>query len=162
MRAALLAVLVFLGSHSFLATPAAFAQQMQQEPSAQDIVGVMKQALNLSDSQVRQIVPVIKEHLRQIKMLKAEATDASSIKNRMEYLRKDLDDSLEDYLTEDQIKIWRAQGEKSQVEASSPRGKRYVEPPAAERGSGKFSTGGKEADGVLESTGAARSKSGVF
>jgi excinuclease UvrABC ATPase subunit len=96
----------------FLAAGAAFAQQGQQSfplPSAGEVVAKMKEKLNLSDEQVKQIAPIIEEDFQQRKEIvaqsKTQGLGREAVRSKMAALRQSTKSKLTQCLTPEQLEI---------------------------------------------------------
>jgi hypothetical protein len=108
--AALLMVLIYLSTGKLCQ-----AQQGEGRPprmSADQIVSSMKKSLDLTDEQVKQILPVIKEEMSKREELMGQGGgpgDFESMKSDMEKIDKETETELAKYLTEEQIAKWKKQ-----------------------------------------------------
>ncbi len=81
-------------------------------PGAEDIVNKMAQELNLTNEQIQQIIPVIKEDVQKrgelMKQMKGQGREAtSSIKTGMEKITQETETQLAQYLSDEQIAKWK-------------------------------------------------------
>lgn len=95
----------------FAAAGIVLAEQMGDRPpppelSADDVVAMMKNELNLSNTQVRQITPVIEDEISQIKAFISQGIDRDQVKSKLDALREETESKLSKYLTSDQISQW--------------------------------------------------------
>jgi len=114
----------------FVVTGIAFAQQGGEPPappSASDMVAKMKQELNLTDTQVNQITPVIQDEVNQMQALMGQGTDRDAVKTQMEALRQSTESKLSQYLTENQLAQWKNKQQPPQ--GQPPQGGGHMAPP---------------------------------
>jgi predicted RND superfamily exporter protein len=103
-------ICIILAGMLFIMTGLTLAQHGEQPPSppsANDIMTKMKQELKLSDEQVSQITPIIKNEIEQMQALMSQGTDRDAGRSQMEALRKSTESKLSQYLTQEQITLWK-------------------------------------------------------
>lgn len=106
-------VFVFLfGFFFLLACGAGFSQNREkgerpEPPSAGQIVSRMKQDLNLTEEQVRQVTPVIQDEIARTRGIMTQTKDREQAREQSRALRKDTEAKLSQYLTEEQMAGWR-------------------------------------------------------
>lgn len=98
----------------FLASGVVYAQgsprgggQPPSSPSASEIVGRMKQELNLTDEQITQVTTIIQEEITQMQSLMKSGNPESN-REKMGSLRQQTETKLASVLTAEQLTKWKS------------------------------------------------------
>jgi hypothetical protein len=94
----------------FVAMGNGFAGE-QEDQVVIGIVSLMKQVLKLTDAQVKQVIPVVQDFTQQALLFKADGVVGEALQSKMESLHNDMDLNLANYLTKEQMTMWKSQGE---------------------------------------------------
>ena len=89
-----------------------FSQALAETAENQEtvtVVTMMKNTLNLSDTQVKAIIPMMYKYFKQVQEMRVGAGDKSQLSLRIKSLREDLDSNLAHYLRDDQMTMWKTQ-----------------------------------------------------
>ncbi|NTV29243.1 MAG: hypothetical protein HGA80_04090 [Candidatus Omnitrophica bacterium] len=78
-----------------------------QDQAVIQFVGVMRQTLKLTDAQVRQVASVVREYFDEVGKLQADGVSGEALSLKLKALREDMDAGLENYLSAEQMALWR-------------------------------------------------------
>ena len=118
---------------------------------AQVIAGIasaMKAKYKLTESQSKGVAAVMGDYIRQVQALKDEGVTGEPLQREMKDLREDLDSSLANYLSDEQMTLWRNQAASSANDRIQPRRLNSLRPTGA---GASGASGASGADGVLQS-----------
>jgi len=84
------------------------SKQHRQARTPNDVIATMKLNLNLTEEQVRQITPIIEDHVQQrnamMEQAKRQGFTQEAIQTQVRALRQSTNSKLSQYLTQDQLK----------------------------------------------------------
>jgi len=94
----------------FVATGNGYAGD-QEDQVAVGIVSAMQLTLKLTDVQAKQVMSVVKDFTQQARSLKADGLAEEVQQSKLKSLRDDMDEKLANYLTAEQMTMWKNQKE---------------------------------------------------
>ncbi len=91
--------------------PANSFAKSQEEEAVSRVVAAMSRALKLTDAQVKEVAPAVREYIQQVEMLKADGVTGVAQQDKIRFLRDQMNSDLAHYLSEDQMVVWKKQME---------------------------------------------------
>jgi hypothetical protein len=95
----------------FLAASPAFAQDLSPVPSVEEVIGKMKEKLELTQDQVSAVTPIIEKYTSKFQDLKqsmGENKDLENLSAQMKKLLKDEGQELSQFLSLEQMRLWKS------------------------------------------------------